>query len=116
MLVNNINTYGHLPANCPNDSVSYHLFNPHHDKWSDHFEIEDGYFLKPKTNTKGPFTYKELGMNRDLIIINFMTQQQVRVPNSIRAITKRIRNEKNEDRLEVLKEALAHFESLLDND
>lgn len=115
VLVKGHNTFGNLPANCPDDSESYYLFNPHRDKWSDHFEIEDGYFLKPKPNTKGPFTYKELGMNRDLIVIDYMRQNQVREPYSIRILNKRIKNEKDTKKLEILKSALEHFKNLIDN-
>lgn len=116
MLRTGYNTYGNLPANCPDDSNSYYIFNPHRDKWSDHFKIEDGYFLKPIPNTKGPFTYKELGMNRDLVLIDYMRQNQLREYNSIRILNRRIKNEKDEIRLQTLKSALEYFESLIDND
>lgn len=115
MLINGHRTYGDLPANCPDDSNSYYLFNPHHDNWGEHFEIEDSFFLKPKPNTKGPFTYKELGMNRDLIVIDYMRQNNVRERNSIRFLNQRIRKEKNSDRLNVLMSALEYFKDLIDN-
>lgn len=115
MLVAGYRTFGDLPANCPDDSISYYLFNPHHDSWGDHFEIEDGYFLKPKRDTKGPFTYTELGMNSDLILIDYMRENKVREPNSIRIIQQRIRKEYDKDKLEVLKTALEHYKGLIDN-
>lgn len=116
MLTARHQSHGNLPSDCPDDSASYYLFNPHHDKWGDHFEIEDGYFLKPKPNSKGPFTYKELGMNRDLIVIDYMRQNQVRENISIRILNLRIKNEKDIKKLEVLRSALEHFKSMIDND
>lgn len=112
VLINNHTTYGDLPANCPNSANDYHIFNPHYDKWSNHFEVEDGYFLKPKTNTKGPFTYTECGMNSYLIIVDYLFQQKVRQPNSRRILAQRIRKEKDPRKIEVLKEALDCIEDI----
>lgn len=106
VLRNNENTYGHNSGNCPNNSIEYRIFNPHHDKWSDHFEIEDDFFLKPKANTKGPYTYKECGMKRYHIILDYLFQQNIRGPMSYKILNMRIRKEKDEAKKDILKRAL----------
>lgn len=45
----------------PKKSSNYVLFNPYVHNWSDHFEIEDGIFLKAKS-IEGENTIKELKM------------------------------------------------------
>lgn len=106
VLINNENTYGDNPINCPNNSVDYRIFNPHHDIWSEHFEIEDEIFLKPKPNTKGPYTYWLCEMKRYHIILDYHFQQNLRKPFTIKTLTLRIRKEKDEDRKAILKKAL----------
>lgn len=106
VLIKNEKTYGHNAANCPNNSIEYRIFNPHHDKWSDHFEIEDGYFLKPRSNTKGPYTYTQCGMGRYSLVLDYLFTQQIRGPISGRILTARIRKEKDPIKLENLKRAL----------
>jgi uncharacterized protein (TIGR02646 family) len=106
VLVNNENTYGNNPANCPDNSADYRIFNPHHDKWSEHFEIEDNYFLKPKSNTKGPYTYTELGMKRYQVVLDYLFQQNIRKQFSFKILNARIRKEKDEDKKAILKTAL----------
>jgi uncharacterized protein (TIGR02646 family) len=106
VLINNENTYGDNPINCPNNSDDYRIFNPHHDIWSDHFEIENEIFLKPKPNTKGPYTYWLCEMKRYHIILDYHFQLNIRKPFTIKTLTLRIRIEKNEDRKAILKKAL----------
>jgi len=106
VLVNNENTYGDNPPNCPNNSLDYRIFNPHHDKWSDHFEVEDGCFLKPRPNTKGPYTYSQCGMKRYHIIVEYIFQLNIRKPISARTLNARIRKEKDDTKIAVLKKAL----------
>jgi len=106
VLRNNENTYGHNAADCPNNSIEYRIFNPHHDKWGDHFEIEDGYFLKPRANTKGPYTYTKCGMNRYNIVLDYLFSQRVRGPISGKILTARIRKEIDPKKIEHLKKAL----------
>jgi len=113
MLRQHENTYGNLPANCPNNSNEYFIFNPHFDQWSDHFEIEDKYFLKPKPNTKGPFTYKYCGLHRYHIIVDYLFQMRVREPFSFKILSARIRKTKDPKRLEVLKRALESIKESL---
>ena len=106
ILRNNENTYGNIPANCPAASIEYRIFNPHYDKWSDHFEVENDIFLKPKPNTKGPYTYWLCDMKRYHIIVDYHFQQNLRKPFTSRMLTLRIRIEKDEERKEILKGAL----------
>jgi hypothetical protein len=106
VLRNNENTYGNNPGNCPNNSIEYRIFNPHYDKWSDHFEIEDGYFLKPRANTKGPYTFNLCGMKRYQIILEYLFQQRVRNPASIRILILKIRKEKDQGRKAILNQAM----------
>lgn len=106
VLRNNENTYGNHAAHCPNISIEYRIFNPHHDKWSDHFEIEDGYFLKPRRNTKGPYTYTKCGMKRYHIILDYLFLQNVRKPMSFKILNARIRKEKDEDKKAILMQAI----------
>lgn len=86
--------YGNEAVHCCDIAVEYLIYNPHFEKWSDHFEIEDNFFLKARANTKGPRTYKFCGMKRYHIIIDYLDQQKIREPFSYRILTKRIRKEK----------------------
>lgn len=114
MLRYGINTYGHIAANCPAGAVEYLCFNPHVDRWSDHFEVEDGFMLIAKRNTKGPFTYKELNMKRYNIILDYIDQLQFRLKNdSFKILNKRIRKEKNPEILAALKKALDTIEQTI---
>lgn len=114
MLRNGINTYGHTPANCPTGTVEYLCFNPHIDRWSDHFEVEDGFMLITKRNTKGPFTYKELNMKRYNVILDYIDQLQFRLKNdSFKILNKRIRKEKNPEILAALKKAIDTIEQTI---
>jgi len=106
VLRNNEETYGHNAISCPSNSIEYRIFNPHYDRWSDHFEIEDKYFIKPKANTKGPFTYSTCGMNRYQIILDYLFSQNIRTQFSQKALTSRIRKEKNGKKKEALLKAL----------
>ncbi|WP_375577660.1 hypothetical protein ABWH96_11415 [Marivirga tractuosa] len=111
VLVNEDTYYGDLEEHCPSNGDEYRIFNPHFEKWSDHFEIEDDFFLRPKPNTNGPYTYETCNMYRYQIILDYREQINLRDKKTHRNITKRIRKEKNEDKLEHLKKA---FEAILD--
>lgn len=113
VLVNNANTYGNNPANCPNNSGDYKIFNPHHDKWGEHFEIEDRFFLKPRPNTKGPYTYKECGMMRYHIVLDYLFQENIRKPFSFKILNQRIRKEKDTTKIANLKKAYEVIENSL---
>jgi len=116
VLIRPDNTYGDNDINCPSNSNEYHIFNPHFDKWSDHFEIENEYFLKAKPNTKGPATYDYCNMHRYHIIIDYLDQLKIREPFSFRILNKRIRKEKNAERLTGLKNALQYIEDIMEED
>jgi uncharacterized protein (TIGR02646 family) len=109
MLSSHENTYGNNSEHCPDDTIEYNIFNPHFDRWSDHFEIIDRVFLKVKPNTKGPFTYKKCGMNRYILIVNYIFQLNLNGPISKRILTQRLRKEKDLDKINVIKEALKLF-------
>lgn len=89
------NNYGHTPNHCPTVSQEYKIFNPHFDRWSDHFTIEDGFFLVPKPDSKGPDTFKFCNMHRYTIIIDYRDTLNVREQISFNTITQRIRKEKD---------------------
>lgn len=102
------NNYGHAPSHCPNTTDEFKIFNPHFDKWSDHFEIQDEFFLVPKPNSKGPDTYKFCNMQRYHIVLDFIDELGIR-KNSFKSITKRLSKEKRENvkqQLEKAKEAI----------
>ncbi|MFN8261808.1 MAG: HNH endonuclease signature motif containing protein [Chitinophagales bacterium] len=61
----------------PLHSSGFNTFNPHFDKWSDHFEIVKGIFLKGKQGTKGPNTYKHCQLFRPDIIIDYVDEQRI---------------------------------------
>ncbi|WP_179019049.1 hypothetical protein [Winogradskyella forsetii] len=102
------NNYGHSPNHCPNDTIEFKIFNPHFDKWSDHFEIQDEFFLVPKPNTKGPDTYKFCNLHRYIIVLDYIDELKIR-EKSFKSITKRLRKEKRvhvKEQLEIAKEAI----------
>ncbi|MEO2082288.1 MAG: hypothetical protein ABGW88_02200 [Leeuwenhoekiella sp.] len=102
------NNYGHSASHCPNVTNEFKIFNPHFDKWSDHFEIQDEFFLVPKPNSKGPDTYKFCNMQRYQIVLDYIDELGKR-KNSYKSITKRLRKEKRKNvklQLEKAKEAL----------
>jgi len=105
MMIRHENNYGHESQYYPNTSNEFKFFNPHFDKWSDHFEIQDDIFLVPKPNSKGPFTYKECNMHRYNIVIDYIDELRIR-EKSFKSITLRIRKEKNQKKLDELKLAL----------
>ena len=115
VLARNDTSYGNNPDNCPSDTVDYLIFNPYFDKWSEHFAIEDQCFLKVRPDTKGPATYNFCGMNRYHIIIDYLDQLKIREPISYRIIIKRIKKEKDLEKLATLKQALDYIKTMIDN-
>ncbi|GAA5030924.1 hypothetical protein GCM10011506_21810 [Marivirga lumbricoides] len=115
VLVNPSTHYGDYEEHCPDTGDHYRLFNPHFDNWCDHFEIEDDFFLIPKPNTKGPFTFDTCNMHRYQIILDFREQINLREQKTFRNITKRIRKEKNEDKLKQLLEAKDAILDMIEN-
>lgn len=105
------NNYGHSPAHCPHDTNEFRIFNPHFDKWSEHFEIQDEFFLVPIPNTKGPATYKFCNLHRYLIVLDYIDELKIR-EKSFKSITKRLRKEKREhvkQQLEMAKQSILEF-------
>jgi len=113
VLVNPPNSYGHNKGQCCDKASDYNVFNPHFDKWSDHFEVENDCFLKPKPNTKGPFTYQLCNMYRYHIVVDYLGQLSMHKPQSSKLINRQLRKEKNPDKIASLKLAL---ECILETD
>lgn len=107
--------YGDDELHCPSISVEFKIFNPHFDKWSDHFEIQDNFFLIPKPNSKGPDTYSFCNMWRYQIIIDYRDQINISDKKSFRAVTKRIRKEKNKIKIKHLNKAKDYILDMIDN-
>ena len=84
VLVRSEHHYGHDAVHCPDQGTEYLLFNPHFDKWSDHFTIEDEFFLVPIPNTKGPYTFNKCGMNKYTIILDYRDQVGMRENKSFK--------------------------------
>ncbi|MRT17565.1 hypothetical protein F3C99_11425 [Vitellibacter sp. q18] len=113
-LVNHPNNYGHSSNYCPSSTEEYKIFNPHFDKWSDHFTIEDNFFLVPIPNTKGPYTYKLCGMWRYQIVLDYIDVLKIR-EKSYRSLTLRLRKEKREFMKRQLENAMESIKDLIEN-
>ena len=72
-------------------SKGFNIFNPHFDKWSDHFVIEKGIFLKGKPGSKGPNTYLHCHLYRYDIIIGYVDEQRIWNVFTMRRLTHRLR-------------------------
>lgn len=72
-------------------SKGFNIFNPHFDKWSDHFEIEKGIFLKGKPGTKGPSTYIHCHLYRHDVIIEYVDEQRIWSVITMRRLTHRLK-------------------------
>jgi 5-methylcytosine-specific restriction endonuclease McrA len=72
-------------------SKGFNIFNPHFDKWSDHFEIEKGIFLKGKPGTKGPDTYSHCHLYRHDVIIEYVDEQRIWSIFTMRRLTHRLK-------------------------
>lgn len=96
------NSYGNELTQYPLQSDEYFIFHPYIDNWGDHFVVEDGFFLVPIRDTKGPYTYKELGMNRLDVVLDHKEQLNLNEHSSFRTIVKRMRKVYDPERKEVL--------------
>lgn len=114
-LVRHENNYGHSPAHCPQNSAEFKIFNPHFDKWSEHFRIEDDFFLVPIPNSKGPYTYKKCNMHRYVIILDYRDQINMRDKKSYTILTQRLRKEKDPLRKAALEEAKETILDMIEN-
>lgn len=74
----------------PLHSNGFTVFNPHFDKWSDHFKIEKGIFLTAKTNTKGPNTYKKYHLFRYHIAIAYSEELRFSKKKTYRRLTHKL--------------------------
>jgi 5-methylcytosine-specific restriction endonuclease McrA len=75
----------------PLHSQGFNIFNPHFDKWADHFEIEKGIFLKGKPGTKGPNTYSHCHLYRHDIIIHYVEEKRIWSVFTMRRLTHRLK-------------------------
>jgi len=107
--------YGEYDHHCPSDSNEFKIFNPHFDKWSDHFEIQDEFFLVPKPNSKGPDTYSFCNMWSYRIVIDYRDQLNLDDKKSLRFVTKRIRKEKDQIRIDHLKKAKDYILDMIED-
>ena len=73
-------------------SNGFNIFNPHFDRWSDHFEIINGIFLKGKQNTKGPATYEHCHLYRSDVIIYYVDQQRIWNVLTMRRLTHKLKD------------------------
>jgi len=73
-------------------SKGFNIFNPHFDKWSDHFIIEKGIFLKGKPGTKGPNTYNYCHLYRYDIIIDYVDEQRIWNVFTMRRLTHKLKD------------------------
>ena len=77
-------------ANFPTNSGDFTIFNPHFDKWEDHFEIFNRIFIRGKEGTKGPATYKYCHLYRHDIIINNVDESRIWGIWTMRRLTHRL--------------------------
>lgn len=94
----------------PLRSNGFSIFNPHFDKWEDHFIIEKGIFLKGIPNTKGPRTYNYCNLHRMDIIIEYADEIRLWEIKTMRRLTHRLRDTikgSNEERS--INEAIIHM-------
>ncbi len=114
-LINDLSNYGDESNDSPNIGSEYKIFNPHFDKWSDHFEFEDDFFLKPIPNTKGENTWELCNLWRYQIIIDHRDQLSERNEKSFKTLTRRVNSVKDSRRREALKAALEYVKDMIDN-
>jgi 5-methylcytosine-specific restriction endonuclease McrA len=75
----------------PLTSKGFNIFNPHFDKWSDHFEIFNDFFLRGRPSTKGPETYKYCHLYRHDVIIANVDEQRIWRVYTMRRLTHRLK-------------------------
>jgi hypothetical protein len=100
----------------PESEDSFIIFNPHHERWSDHFVIEDDIFLVAKENTKGADTIRICKLYRYNIPINNTKLIRMSHIDSYKTFAHKlysIRDINSEQYIE-LKEAVDYFELRID--
>ncbi len=73
---NTLHTNYNMSKAFPDTRDAYLVFNPHYDKWSDHFRIEDGIFIVAKPKSKGYNTIQVYRLYRYQICINLAAEQE----------------------------------------
>lgn len=81
--------------NFPSKGKLFKIFNPHFDKWEDHFVIEKGIFLKPKPGTKGPYTYKHCHLYRYDVLLEYVDEQRIWKRFTMKRLTHRLKQVKS---------------------
>lgn len=80
-----------LTTSFPLYTKGFNIFNPHFDIWSEHFEILNGIFLRGKSGTKGPDTYKHCHLYRHDIIIDYVDEHRIWNVFTMRRLTHRLK-------------------------
>lgn len=98
----------------PDNINAFLVFNPHYEKWSDHFLIEDDIFITAKAGSKGYATIQAYRLYRYQICINLSAEQESsNFKNDAAKVLKRlyraIPNSKEETELKMAKQ---RFEKL----
>jgi 5-methylcytosine-specific restriction endonuclease McrA len=73
-------------------SAGFLVFNPHFDRWADHFEIHKGIFLRGKPGTKGPKTYEVCHLFRYHIVLEYSEELRYRNKRTLRRLTHLLRD------------------------
>jgi len=100
----------------PGAEDAFIIFNPHYDRWRNHFQIEDEIFLTALPNSKGPNTIRICNLNRYQIPINNIREIRMSNVDSFRTIAHRLYSLRDPSKKEYIemKAALEHFELIID--
>ena len=96
----------------PNSSDAFTIFNPHYDKWSEHFNIENDIFLTAKPDSKGSNTIKICKLFRYHVPINNARELSMKKSDSFINIIHRMYEikDKNSNEYIQLIEAMTYLE------
>ncbi len=76
----------------PNVSAAYIIFNPHHDRWSDHLNYENDLFIAAVPNSKGKETIRICRLYRYNVIINRAKELQIGQKDPAKRVMHRLGN------------------------
>lgn len=96
-------------VNFPTNSSEFTIFNPHFDRWEDHFEIFNGIFLRGRAGTKGPATYSHCHLYRYDIIINNVDERRSGIWTMKRLTHMLSKIEKDTNEYDHIKKAITHL-------
>lgn len=100
----------------PNRSDAFLIYNPHYDRWSEHFMIEDEIFLTARPQSKGADTIRICKLYRYNIPINYTKLLRMSHTDSYKSIAHKLYDIHNVDSNQYveLKRALDYFTLRLD--